>query len=74
MPDLTIAFTVPGEAIAGYLAIGVLLWLPLEWKLWRSIRRPPPFWRETWRLVKKRPHVPPLAVIAWPLSLWEAFR
>lgn len=75
MPDLTIpSVTVHGEWIVAYLAIGLVLWLPLEAKMWsRTTKRRTPFWRELRRSVRKRPHVPVVAIVAWPLALYEAF-
>lgn len=73
MPDLTI--TIHGEWVAAYLAIGALLWLPLEAKVWRSVspRNRSPFWRELWRGIKRRPFTPVVVLAAWPYAVYEAY-
>ena len=72
MPDLHV--TIPGEFIVAYVAIGAALWLPLEWRAWRSIhrRRAHPFWRGLWGGLRRRPWAPLAVVAAWPLVVWES--
>lgn len=54
-----------------YLAIGTILWLPLNWLAWRNIAPPqPPFWRLVWR----NPLTNLLTVVCWPIAVWESVR
>lgn len=60
--------------LLAYLAVGVVLVLPLEWLAWRSIHHPPPFWRELARGLRRRPWMPLVAIAVWPYALIEAVR
>ena len=54
-----------------YLAIGVVLFLPLNWLALKQIANPDPFWVEVRR---SRWSSRLIQVVAWPLAIWEVLR
>ena len=66
--------TIPLWLPLAYLAVGAVLWLPLEYRAWRALHRRPPFWREFGKGLRRRPWVPLLMALAWPVALWEDLR
>lgn len=62
--------------IGAYLAIGVLLWLPLEYVPYRQIHCPPQgFWAGARSNLRRHGWAAPLRilvpVVVWPLAVWE---
>lgn len=58
-----------------YAAVGVVLWLPLEWLAWRSIASPKgKFWPDLWRSLRRRWYTPWAVMLLWPLAVWEQVR
>lgn len=60
-----------------YLGIGVVLYLPLNWLVWRrkDWHGDFSFWRSQWANLRRDHFLPLLVqVVAWPLSIWEDFR
>lgn len=70
---MSFTVTIPVWLPVAYLAVGAALWLPLEYVAWRRIHNPDPFWSEFPSLLRKRPWVPLVVVVAWPLAVWEQF-
>lgn len=71
---MTVTLTLHLWWLAAYIAIGAVLWLPMEW--WANRRTSPRrlFWRQLGRLLRHQPWSPALAIACWPLALWEALR
>lgn len=57
-----------------YLAVGVVLFFPLNYLAWRHTVNPRPFWHEFRRNWTRRWYVIPATVVLWPLALWEEVR
>ena len=70
---MTFTVTIPTWLPFAYLAVGAVLWLPLEYLAWRRIHNPDPFWTE-FRSLRRHPLVPLVMVVAWPVAVWEEFR
>jgi len=73
---MTFTITIPLWLPAAYLAIGAVLWLPLEYRHWRSIQEidRTTFWRDLWPDFKRRWWVPLAVTVAWPLAVYEEVR
>ncbi len=55
-----------------WLAVGAVLWLPIEWWGYRQIGgQRPPFWRDLWRAIRAHPLRLVVPIVAWPLAVWE---
>lgn len=58
-----------------YLAVGAVLWLPLEYLAWRQKTPRTTFWRDLRRVLPLRPWWSSLAIVAvWPVAVWEELR
>jgi len=74
MPSWTV--TLRSWWIIPYLAIGVLLFLPLNYLAWRDVHKPDPFWRELHNFLhrERAARYAAVQIVAWPLAAWEQFR
>ena len=72
--EFTVEFTVNLWWAVGYLAVGMITFLPLEYLAWKRIHRPPPFWREYRRVARRTPLRILVPIVAWPLAIWETIR
>jgi len=70
---MTFTVTIPLRLPIGYLIVGSVLWLPLEYRAWRHVHNPEPFWTEL-RNLRHHPRVPLVMTIAWPVAVWEELR
>lgn len=70
---MTFTITIPLWLPVAYVLTGAVLWLPLEYLAWRRIHNPDPFWTE-FRSLRRRPWVPLVMMLAWPLAVWEEVR
>lgn len=54
--------------LVAYLLVGLVLWLPMEWYMWRHISPPRgPFWQLLRHCLRRRPWAPLTATLAWPV-------
>lgn len=69
---VTFTITLHAWWLALYLAVGVVLFLPIQWWDYRkgSIREG--FWSSLGRGMKRRPYVLPASIVLWPLAVWES--
>lgn len=73
--DATLTVTLHLWWLWAYLAIGLVLWLPLEWLAWRSLARPrDSYWRSFARGIRGRWWLPLTIVCLWPVAVWEEVR
>jgi len=70
---MTFTITIPLWLPLGYLAIGLLLWLPLEYRAWLRIQRCDrgSFWQGFRERLPRRPWLPLVVMVVWPVILWK---
>jgi len=68
MTALTLTVTLHLWWLWAYLAVGVVLVLPINWLALRQIAAPRP---RFWQLVRRHPWTNLLTVALWPAALWE---
>lgn len=70
--------TIPLWLPIAFLAIGLVLWLPLEYRAYRRTYKPSinhqGFWAGIWKGLKRRPFTPLLVMLSWPYILWVEFK
>lgn len=71
---MSVTVTLHAWWLLAYMAVGLVLWLPLEWVAWRSTHAREGFGSRLYQGLRGRPLVPLFTMLLWPLAIWEAVR
>jgi hypothetical protein len=64
-----------GTFVVCYLLLGCALFLPLTWNEYRRVHNPDrAFWPDLGANLRRKPLIPFIWVVMWPLVVWDQWR